>query len=571
MVAVLIHCVGYRYIAIAIICYCSNGVGIVFFNSIDELAFVKCYGIVMVTVSIHSIGYAYVSLTIIRYGSNGVGIVFFNGVNELAFIKAYGIVVITVCINSFSNIYITIAIILRGSNGVGILSIFLNKALQSIFINTNYIILIIQIATAYAVIYSNDNMTGFCGGNGVGVICLNSFNELIFINSYGIIVVTVIINHFGNIYITLAIILCGSNSVGVILLNKIAQLLAVDINLISMITFYAFICNFQHIGCGLYGSNGISINNILQLIGYPAAGSNAFYLCLHAVLVGILNLYRQLAIFIQASFHTGIGSISVNGIFLNGLHELIFIEAYSIIIVTVIIHTTVNSYIILTIILCSSNGVGVILLNKIAQLLAVDINLISMITFYAFICNFQHIGCGLYGSNGISINNILQLIGYPAAGSNAFYLCLHAVLVGILNLYRQLAIFIQTSFHAGVSCVGILRCRCILNKSPQSILVDADSVMFVIGCWIISISIVNGNDRMTGFCCGNRISIANAIQLIGYPLLGSDAVYRACKGSTGIISNLGSQRAVCKGQFIINNFGISINNTNCNPFIVFAY
>ena len=95
--------------------------------------------------------------------------------------------------------------------------------------------------------------------------------------------------------------------------------------------------------------------------------------------------------------------------------------------------------------------------------------------------------------------------------------------------------------------------------------------MFVIGCWIISISIVNGNDCMTGFCCGNRISIANAIQLIGYPLLGSYAVYRACKGSTGIISNLGSQRTVCKGQFIINNFGISINNTNCNHFIVFAY
>ena len=95
--------------------------------------------------------------------------------------------------------------------------------------------------------------------------------------------------------------------------------------------------------------------------------------------------------------------------------------------------------------------------------------------------------------------------------------------------------------------------------------------MFVIGCWIISISIVNGNDRMNGFCCGNRISIANAIQLIGYPLLGSDAVYRACKGSAGIISNLGSQRAVCKGQFIINNFGISINNTDCNLCTIFAY
>ena len=85
------------------------------------------------------------------------------------------------------------------------------------------------------------------------------------------------------------------------------------------------------------------------------------------------------------------------------------------------------------------------------------------------------------------------------------------------------------------------------------------------------VSIDNGNDRMTGFCCSNRISTANAIQLIGYPLLGSDAVYRACKGSTGIISNLGSQRAICKGQFIINYFGISINNTNCNLCTIFAY
>ena len=85
------------------------------------------------------------------------------------------------------------------------------------------------------------------------------------------------------------------------------------------------------------------------------------------------------------------------------------------------------------------------------------------------------------------------------------------------------------------------------------------------------VSIDNGNDRMTGFCCSNRISTANAIQLIGYPLLGSDAVYRACKGSTGIISNLGSQCAICKGQFIINNFGISINNTDFNLRTVFAH
>ena len=424
---------------------------------------------------------------------------------------------VAVCIHSVGYAYVSLTIIRYGSNGVGVLSIFLNEALQSIFINTDYIILIIGISQA--IVHCDNRMTGFGSGNGIGVICLNSFNELFFVEAYGIIIVTVIINHFGNIYITLAIILCGSNSVGVILLNKIAQLLAVDINLISMITFYAFICNFQHIGCRLYGSNGISINNILQLIGYPAAGSNAFYLCLHAVLVGILNLYRQLAIFIQASFHAGIGSISVNGIFLNGLHELIFIEAYSIIIVTVIIHITVNSYIILTVILRSSNGVGVILLNKIAQLLAVDINLISMITFYAFICNFQHIGCRLYGSNGISINNILQLIGYPAAGSNAFYLCLHAALVGILNLYRQLAIFIQTSFHAGIS----------------------------------------------------GISINNTLHLLVYPALGSNAIYTVSIDSAGIISNLGSQCAVCKGQCIAGNLGIGINNSCSKHLIISSY
>ena len=95
--------------------------------------------------------------------------------------------------------------------------------------------------------------------------------------------------------------------------------------------------------------------------------------------------------------------------------------------------------------------------------------------------------------------------------------------------------------------------------------------MFVIGCWIISISIVNGNDRMTGFCCGNRISTANVIQLIGYPLLGSNAFYSAFKNSIGIISNFRSKLAICKGQFIINNFGISINNTDCNICTIFAY
>ena len=130
MVAVRIHCVGYSYITLAIIGYRSNGVGIVFFDSIDELAFVKCYGVVMVAVRIHCVGHSYITLAIIGYSSNGVGV----------------------------------------------LSIFLNKALQSIFINTDYIILISQIATAYAVIYSNDSMTGFCSSNSIGIIFLNGLD-----------------------------------------------------------------------------------------------------------------------------------------------------------------------------------------------------------------------------------------------------------------------------------------------------------------------------------------------------------------------------------------------------------
>ena len=194
-----------------------------------------------------------------------------------------------------------------------------------------------------------------------------------------------------------------------------------------------------------------------------------------------------------------------------------------------------------------------------------------MIAVCTFIFNRQDIGINSYCSNGVGVSNIFQLISYPTARCYIFYNRLNVITCRIINPYRQLAITIQVSFHAGVSCVGILRCRCILNKSPQSILVDADPVMFVIGCWIISISIVNGNDRMNGFCCGNRISIANVIQLIVYPLLGSNAFYRAFKGSTGIISNLGSQRAICKGQFIINNFGISINNTDCNRCTIFTY
>ena len=71
-------------------------------------------------------------------------------------------------------------------------------------------------------------------------------HELIFVNAYGIIVITVIINHFGNIYITIAVSLCGSNGVG--------------------------------------------INNIFQLISYPATGCYIFYNCIYALTIGIINL-----------------------------------------------------------------------------------------------------------------------------------------------------------------------------------------------------------------------------------------------------------------------------------------
>ena len=80
------------------------------------------------------------------------------------------------------------------------------------------------------------------------------------------------------------------------------------------------------------------------------------------------------------------------------------------------------------------------------------------------------------------------------------------MLVGILNLYRQLAIFIQASFHAGIS----------------------------------------------------GISINNTFYAVGV-------------NSAGIISNLGSQRAVCKGQFIASNLGISINNGCSKHIIISSY
>ena len=64
-------------------------------------------------------------------------------------------------------------------------------------------------------------MTGFCGSDSISIIFLNGLYELIFVNAYGVIIITVIINHFGNIYITIAVCLCGSNGIGIILLYKI--------------------------------------------------------------------------------------------------------------------------------------------------------------------------------------------------------------------------------------------------------------------------------------------------------------------------------------------------------------
>ena len=194
-------------------------------------------------------------------GGNGIGIVCLNSFDELAFVKCYGIVMVAVCIHSVGYSDITHAIIRYGSNGISVLSIFLNKALQSIFINTDYIILIIQIATAYAVIYSNDSMTGFCSSNSIGIIFLNGLNEFIFVNAYGIIVITVIINHFGNIYITVAVSLCGSNSVSIIFLNGLHEFIFV--NAYGVIVITVIINHFGNIhitfAVCLCGSNGVSI------------------------------------------------------------------------------------------------------------------------------------------------------------------------------------------------------------------------------------------------------------------------------------------------------------------------
>ena len=338
-------------------------------------------------------------------------------------------------------------------------------------------------------------------------------HELIFVNAYGIIVITVIIYHFGNIYITIAVSLCGSNSVSIILLYKITQLIAVDINLIRMIAICAFIGDCQHIGFRLYGCNSIGI------------------LCrfLDITLQSVLIDTDLIILTVFLTFHAIIysndivnGFSSCNGvgiIILNGIDELIFVNTYGVIIITVIIYHFGNIYITIAVSLCGSNGVSIILLHKVTQLIAVNINLIRMVAISAFIGDFQHIGFRFYGSNSIGSGNAFQLISYPAAGSNAFYLSLYAALVGILNLYRQLAIFIQASFHAGIS----------------------------------------------------GISINNTFQLIVYPALRCNAVYTIGINSAGIISNLGSQRAVCKGQFIGSNLGIGINNGCSNHLIISSY
>ena len=109
---------------------------------------------------------------------------------------------------------------LYGCNSIGILCRFLDIALQSVLIDTDLIILTVFL-TFHAIIYSNDIVNRFSSCNGIGIIFLNGLHKLIFVNAHGIIVITVIINHFGNIYITFAVSLCGSNSVSIILLHKV--------------------------------------------------------------------------------------------------------------------------------------------------------------------------------------------------------------------------------------------------------------------------------------------------------------------------------------------------------------
>ena len=143
--------------------------------------------------------------------------------------------------------------------------------------------------TFHAIIYSNDIMNRFSSCNGIGIIFLNSLHELAFVKCYGVVVVAVRIHCVRYTYITLAIILNGSNGVSIILLYKITQLIAVDINLISMVAIYAFIGDFQQIGGSCYSCYGVGINNIFQLISYPATGCYIFYNCIYALTIGIIN------------------------------------------------------------------------------------------------------------------------------------------------------------------------------------------------------------------------------------------------------------------------------------------
>lgn len=66
-----------------------------------------------------------------------------------------------------------------------------------------------------------------------------------------------------------------------------------------------------------------------------------------------------------------------------------------------------NSYKAIAVIFNSSNGVGIILLNKITQLLVINAKLICMVAFYAFVFNRQDIGINSNGSNGVGILSIV--------------------------------------------------------------------------------------------------------------------------------------------------------------------
>lgn len=113
---------------------------------------------------------SYITILVSSNGSNSVGIMLLNKTAQLFAINAKLICMVAAFTIIFNRQ--DIGIYSYSSNGVGILSIVLNKALQSVLIDTDYIILIIQIATAYAVIYSNDSMTGFCSSNSVSIIML---------------------------------------------------------------------------------------------------------------------------------------------------------------------------------------------------------------------------------------------------------------------------------------------------------------------------------------------------------------------------------------------------------------